>query len=126
MDYTSDLMRGKNLHGILFTPSELRHVLAAYSEGVLKKGWKDYAVDSLKDQSIFSVIDHQGEEGSVALYSFSKNKSKKSGHSYFRLFYRDAQVLRTESFLEALEMFRAVDKKDPKGRNIKKNLHIVS
>lgn len=97
---------------MLFTPGELRQVLAAYAEGVLQKGWRDYALDSNPKQSIFSVIDHQGGAGSVALYSFSKNKpqAKGSDRHFYRIFHREAQILRTESFLEALEMFRAQDK----------------
>lgn len=112
------------LNKVLFTPGELRQVLSAYAEGVLQKGWKDYALDTNAGQSIFSVIDHQGDSGSVALYSFSKNKpqSKNSDRHFYRIFHREAQVLRTESFLEALEKFRELDKKGgpkKKGKDLK-------
>lgn len=120
-----------SLRSILFTPGQLRQILAAYSEGVLKKGWKDYALDSSAVQSVFSVIDHQGDQGSVALYSFSANKpkSKNSDRNFYRIFNRETQLLRTESFLEALTFFRSLDAKgDPKsqkGKKAKKALRII-
>lgn len=121
----------QSLHSILFTPRQLRQILAAYSEGVLKKGWKDYALDSSSTQSVFSVIDHQGDQGSVALYSFSANKpkSKNKDRCFYRVFHRENQILRTESFLEALEFFRTLDgkgdSKGPKGKKAKKALRII-
>ncbi|MAS87037.1 MAG: hypothetical protein CMH30_03540 [Micavibrio sp.] len=128
MDFEGFTRKEGMLHVMLFSPSELRQILSCYSEGVLKKGWKDYAVDTLSGQSIFSVIDHQGGQGSVALYSLSKNRSqaKKSGNDFFyRLFYRETQILRTESFLEVLALFRAVNAKDPKGKQSQKDRLIV-
>lgn len=103
------------LHSLLFTPRELRQVLSAYGEGVLRKGWKDYAITSLKGHSIFSVVDHMAVEGTNALYSFSKESSQqKNGVPYYRICHRDRQIFRSESFLETLEAFRALDQKGAK------------
>lgn len=116
-----------SLNRMLFSPQELRQVLSAYSEGVLRKGWKDYAIDANPQQSVFSVVDHQNEGGgSVALYSFSKNKpqSKGSDRFFYRIFHRDSQLLRTESFLEALAFFRELDGKPPSKKK-KQSIHAI-
>lgn len=104
-----------HIHALLFTPRELRQVLSAYGEGVLRKGWKDYAITSLKGQSIFSVVDHMAVEGTNALYSFTKEASKQNnGKPYYRIMHRDAQIFRSESFIETLNAFRSLDKKGSK------------
>ena len=117
--------KSKPLNSVIFTPHQLRQILSAYAEGVLRKGWRDYAIDSFKEQSVFSVIDHSDEQaGSIALYSVSANRGKNG--TFYRLFRREAQIMRSESFLEVLNAFRALDTKDgsTKGKG-NKHLRII-
>ena len=110
MTYNFQDPRGETVHSLLFTPGELRQVLSAYGEGVLKKGWRDYAITSLKNQSIFSVVDHMAVEGTNALYSLTKERSQqKNGTAFFRLLHRNTQIFRSESFIETLNAFRSLD-----------------
>ena len=114
----------QSLNKLLFTPSELRQILSAYGEGVMGKGWRDYAITSLPRQSIFSVVDHMAGEGTGQLYGFSKERSQKAADkSFYRLFYRSEQIFRSESFLETLEAFRTLDKKG--GKRGKVDLKVI-
>jgi hypothetical protein len=98
-------------HSSVFAHQELRQVLAAYSEGVLKKNWRDYAISSDKDQTVFCVIERGQGRPAAVLYSISKTKSKKSnGTHFYRVFDGDRQIARTDSFMEALNIFRSAGK----------------
>jgi len=105
----------KKLQSLLFSSGELRQILSAYGEGVLNKGWKDYAISALSDKSVFSVVDHMAGSATNALYSLSKNKSRqKKGACFFLIHHREKQLFRSESFLEALSTFRCLDRKGSK------------
>lgn len=93
---------------LLFSPAELRQVLSVYSDGVMHKGWRDYAIEGRSGQSLFSVVDHGFDgNGAGALFSLSKNTSAKQGGApFYRVFEQSRQILRTESFLEALSALR--------------------
>jgi hypothetical protein len=90
----------------VFTGMQLRQVLAAYGEGVLKKGWKDYAIVCDKGQTTFCVIERGEGIPQAVIYSISCTRSKNK--DFYRVFEREKQVLRSESFLEALNCFRKV------------------
>ena len=91
----------------VFAHQELRQVLAAYSEGVLKKNWRDYAIASEKNQTVFCVIERGQGKPTAVLYSISKTKSHKSnGQPFYRVYDGERQIARTDSFLEALNIFR--------------------
>lgn len=96
----------------VFTHGQLRQVLSAYSEGVLQKGWKDYAIASEKDKTTFCVVE-RGEGAPMAIiYSISRTCSKNS--DFYRVFDGQKQILRTENFLEALNLFRTIGRKGEK------------
>lgn len=99
----------------VFTHRQLRQVLAAYSEGVLYKGWKDYALNCEPKQTTFCVIE-RGEGAPVAaIYSISCTKSQKqNGQNFYRVYDGQTLVIRTESFLEALNKFREMGKQGTK------------
>jgi len=90
----------------VFTGMQLRQVLAAYGEGVLKKGWKDYALICEKDQTTFCVIERGEGIPQAVIYSISRTRSKNK--DFYRVFDREKQVLRSESFIEALNCFREI------------------
>jgi hypothetical protein len=98
----------------VFSHIELRQVLAAYGEGVLKKGWKDYAIHSENDQTTFCVIERGEGLPQAVIYSISRTRSK--NNDFYRVFDGDKQIMRTEKFLEALNCFRDMGKPGQKKR----------
>jgi hypothetical protein len=97
----------------LFGHQELRQILSAYSEGVFKKNWRDYAIASEPSQTTFCVVNRGNGSAPSVLYSISKQKSRKQGNDYF---YR--QICQTNQFLEALSVFRG----EKNSKNNKLNL----
>ena len=110
-----------HVHSVVFSHYELRQVLAAYAEGVLSKNWKDYAIQSDKRQTTFCVIERGQGQPMAVIYSISRTKSRKSNENdFYRIFDGEKQVFRSESFLEALNVFREMGKtKDKKSRKLK-------
>ena len=97
-----------NVSASVFSHSELRQVLSAYAEGVLQKGWKDYALNCDKDQTTFCVIERGEGVPQTVIYSISRTRSKNK--DFYRVFEGERQILRTEKFLEALNCFREIGK----------------
>ena len=92
----------------VFSHIEFRQVLSAYAEGVLQKGWRDYAIQSDKNQTTFCVIERGQGAPTAVIYSISRTKSK--NNDYYRVFDGERQVFRSESFLEAVNVFREIGK----------------
>ena len=44
-----------------FSKEELNLILSLYGKGVSSGQWKDYAIDSSKDETIFSIYRHASE-----------------------------------------------------------------
>ena len=108
-------------HPSVFSHGELRQILSAYAEGVLSKNWKDYALSSDKSQTTFCIVERGQGAPMAVIYSISKNRSQKqAGRDYYRVFDGDSQICRTESFLEALNVFRNAGKiGEKKSRKLK-------
>jgi hypothetical protein len=106
-------------HPSIFSHGELRQVLSTYAEGVLNKGWRDYAITCEAKQTTFCVIERGQGIPQAVIYSISKAKSaKQGGKPFYRVFNGSKQVCRTEKFLEALIRFRNPDhKKKPNLRS---------
>ena len=98
----------KGIAPVVFSHTELRQVLSAYAEGVLQKGWKDYAINTEKDQTTFCVVERGEGIPQAVIYSMSRTRSKNK--DFYRVFDGQKQVLRTEKFLEALNCFRDMGK----------------
>jgi hypothetical protein len=96
------------MHPFLFTPSELRQLLSAYSEGVLKKHWKDYGIQSTPKETLFAVIERSEHASNTAIICGLK-KSNTAPH--FFVYDGEKPVLKTTSFLEALNKFKSLDPK---------------
>ncbi len=58
-----------------FSKEELNLILSLYGKGVASGKWKDYAIDTSKAETIFSIYRHASE---MPLFKITKNhKSKK-------------------------------------------------
>jgi hypothetical protein len=96
----------------LFTHGQLKQVLSAYAEGVLKKGWRDYAISCDKIQTTFGVIE-RGEGAPVAvIYSISVSRVKNK--KVFKVMDGQKPVFKSENFLETLNVFREIGKSGQK------------
>ena len=83
--------------------------MAAYGEGVLYKGWRDYALSCEKQQTTFCVIE-RGEGAPIAvIYSISRTRDKNK--DFYRIYDGQKQIARSENFIEALNIFRDIGKK---------------
>ena len=106
-----------------FSHHQLRQVLAAYSEGVLKKNWRDYGIDIEAQQTTFAVIERGQGHAAAILYSIICTQSQKNnGRNFYRVFDGERMVHRGENFLEALNVFRSLGmpgNKKPKGTLLK-------
>ena len=90
-----------------FSHQQLRQVLAAYSEGVLKKNWRDYGIDTDARQTTFGVIERGQGHAPALLYSIVCTKSHKNNdRNFYRVFDGEKMVHRGENFMEALSVFR--------------------
>lgn len=114
------------LHPILFRAPELRQILAAYSEGVLKKGWKDYGFQSSPQETRFVVLERGGGEQNTVICSLARSKSPKNKKSDMYCVYDgERPVLKTPSFLEALNHFKTLGQSSGK-KSKKSSLKVVS
>ena len=104
-----------DVHSCVFTHGQLRQVLAAYAEGVLNKGWKDYAITSDKNQTTFCVVERGNGTAMAVIYSISRTKSKNK--DFYRVFDGQKQVFRSENFLETINIFREIGKIGAKKSN---------
>ena len=90
------------LHPGVFAPSELQQILRAYSEGVLKKHWKNDSFVPEKDQATFYILN-----GDDPIGVFEKRKARARGSDYvYRILDQGRQIHAGHSFLEALGAFR--------------------
>ena len=100
-----------NFQSSVFTHGQLRQVLSAYGEGVLRKNWRDYAIQSDKTQTTFCVIERGQGAPMAVIYSISATKSQNNnGQNYFRVYDGEIMVFRSDSFIEALNVFSEIGK----------------
>ena len=55
-----------------FSKEELNLILSLYGKGVSSGKWKDYAIDALKDQAIFSIYRKTNEIPIFTIYKIPK------------------------------------------------------
>ena len=53
--------RGQSSGAVVFSRRELYAILTAYGAGVNAGHWRDYAIDFLKDQAVFSIFRRTSE-----------------------------------------------------------------
>jgi hypothetical protein len=125
MSWHQDQENGPN--AIVFTPREVRQILAAYSEGVLKKNWRDYGFQSEAHATSFIVIERGQGDHNAILCALRKERPIKSHlDAHYTVFLGDVPSLKTKSFLEALEHFRSLDTRHKKKSDKKVKLKVVS
>ena len=70
---------------LLFSKTELTKILNAYSNGVIKDHWRDYAIDQNGSISIFSIFKNSREK---ATFCITKKRGNNKKLERFSLEYR--------------------------------------
>ena len=83
---------------ILFSKTELTKILNAYSNGVIKDHWRDYAIDQNGSISIFSIFKNSREK---ATFCITKRRGNSRKLERFSLEYR-LQTVEVSSNLDKI------------------------
>ena len=81
-----------------FSKIELGKILGAYSNGVIKNYWRDYALDQNEQVSIFSIFKNSRESSTFCII---KNNKPGKSNAKFILQYR-SKIIETSSNLDLL------------------------
>ena len=88
-----------------FSREELNHILALYGRKVVSGQWKDYAIDTLKDQAIFSIFKKSNE---MPQYTIHKLPKLKNSQKMYQVKGTDGKILKRGSELPLI--LRILDK----------------
>jgi hypothetical protein len=92
-----------------FSRDELNHILALYGRKVVSGQWKDYAIDTLKDQAIFSIFKQSHE---MPQYTIHKLPKLKNSQKMYQIKGTDGKILKRGSELPLI--LRILDKENSK------------
>ena len=90
---------------IAFSREELNQILTLYGRKVVSGEWKDYAIDALKDQAIFSVYRKTNE---VPQYTIHKIPKSKNGNGGYQIKGTDGRIIKRGS--ELLNVLKILEK----------------
>ena len=82
-----------------FSKEELNLILSLYGEGVSSGKWKDYAIDTSKDETIFSIYRHASE---MPLFKITKNHNNKRVDERWLIKSTSGQILKRNKNLHYL------------------------
>ena len=87
-----------------FSKEELNLILSLYGKGVSSGQWKDYAIDSSKDETIFSIYRHASE---MPLFKITKNHNSKRTDEKWLIKSTSGQILkRNTNLIYLLNFFK--------------------
>ena len=90
---------------IFFSKRELGQILSAYSVGVIKGSWRDYAIDRHGDVATFSIFRSVGEH---PIYSFVKVVRTGQSEPVFVLYRGSKTVLSSPSLTRIIDRFETL------------------
>lgn len=90
---------------VFFSKGELGQILSAYSMGVIKGDWRDYAIDRHADTATFSIFRSTREH---PLYSVVKSQKPGQSGPTFALFNGPKPVTSSGSLAKVMERFRSM------------------
>ncbi|NVJ97304.1 MAG: DUF2794 domain-containing protein [Alphaproteobacteria bacterium] len=97
---------------VYFMRPELNQILNIYGRMVAAGEWRDYAIDHLKDEAIFSIFRRASE---MPLYRIIKEPSLSNQQGAWRIMAMDGQILKRGKKLDQLlryfdrQLVKAVD-----------------
>ena len=90
---------------VFFSKRELGEILSAYSMGVIKGDWRDYAIDKGHHMATFSIFRSSREH---PLYSFVKTQKPGQNDPVFALFNGPKPVTSSGSLSTVMNRFRTL------------------
>ena len=79
-------------------------ILSLYGKGVSSGKWKDYAIDTSKDETIFSIYRHASE---MPLFKITKNHKSKRVDERWIIKSASGQILkRNKNLIHLLNFFK--------------------
>ena len=88
---------------IFFNREELGTLLSLYSSMVAKGVWKDYAIDQLQGQAIFSVFRHANE---APVFMIAKQVSPNGKGRQFQIYDGMRSIKKSETLTDAVAALR--------------------
>ena len=87
-----------------FSKEELNLILSLYGKGVSSGKWKDYAIDTTKDETIFSIYRHASE---MPLFKITKIHNNKRVDEKWLIRSTSGQILkRNKNLIQLLNYFK--------------------
>ena len=90
---------------VFFSKQELGEILSAYSMGVIKGDWRDYAIDRGGHMATFSIFRSSREH---PLYSFVKSQKPGQNDPTFALYNGPKPVTSSGSLSAVMNRFRSL------------------
>ena len=88
---------------VMWDRRELDTILRVYGRFVAQGDWKDYAIDGLRDQAVFSIFRRHSE---VPMYSVIKTPADAHRQGQYKIGGMDGQILkRGHDLAQALKVF---------------------
>ncbi len=105
----ANLIRFHGGHGaerdVFFSRSELAAIVTAYSSGVIKGDWRDYAIDRRDDTALFSIFRSSREH---PVYVFVKTQKPDQNQPTFALFNGPRRLASSTSLTRVMDRFRSL------------------
>ncbi len=98
----SGAQQGTQPQQVHFNRHELQLILRIYGRMVAEGEWRDYAIDGLRDQAVFSIFRRTSER---PLYAVRKTPADAQKQGAYALLGADGRILRRGRDLEALLSF---------------------
>ena len=96
----ANAQRGNTHQGVVyFMRPELARILNVYGRLVSAGEWRDYAIDHLKDQAIFSIFRRASE---MPVYKIIKEPARSTQQGMWRIVGMDGRILKRGHALEQL------------------------
>ncbi len=100
------LNRNRNAkHDVFFSKRELGQILSAYSLGVIKGDWRDYAIDRQGHMAMFSIFRNTHEH---PIYSFVKTVPPDRPEPIFVLTRGQKTLLSSRSLSKVIDRFETL------------------
>ena len=90
---------------VFFSKNELGQILTAYSTGVIKGDWRDYAIDRNGHMASFSIFRSSRER---PVYAFVKTQRNSQSDPIFALFCGPKALASSPSLSAVMDRFRTL------------------
>lgn len=90
---------------VFFSKAELAKIISAYSIGVIKGDWRDYAIDRSGNTAVFSIFRSSRER---PVYVFVKTQKPDQNQPTFSLFTGPRRLATSTSLTSVMDRFESL------------------